>query len=196
VTETQAYTLPKGWFAAPFSEVTSTISLTERKIKQSEYKEKGPLPVIDQGQDFIGGYTDKTDLKILVKTPVIVFGDHTKVMKYVPFDFVAGADGVKVINPSKVFFPKLLYYFMRALKLPEKGYARHYQYLEKSIIPIPPLQEQYRISSKVEELFSFLDAGVASLRVVQLQLKRYRQAVLKAAFEGKLTEQWRQLEGV
>ena len=58
-------------------------------------------------------------------------------------------------------------------------------------IPIPPLNEQQRIAVKVEELFSFLDAGVESLRKVQAQLKRYRQAVLKYAFEGKLTEEWR-----
>ncbi len=108
MTETQVHTLPKGWIAAPLSEVTGTISLTERKIKQSEYKEKGTIPVIDQGQDFINGYTDRADLKVSVKTPVIIFGDHTKAMKYITFDFVAGADGVKVINPSKIFSPKLL----------------------------------------------------------------------------------------
>jgi type I restriction enzyme S subunit len=58
-------------------------------------------------------------------------------------------------------------------------------------IPLPPLNEQRRIINKVEVLFSYLDAGIASLRLVQAQLKRYRQAVLKAAFEGKLTQQWR-----
>ena len=56
---------------------------------------------------------------------------------------------------------------------------------------MPPFNEQHRIVSKVEELFSFLDAGTESLRKVQAQLKRYRQAVLKYAFEGKLTEEWR-----
>jgi type I restriction enzyme S subunit len=63
--------------------------------------------------------------------------------------------------------------------------------IEKILVPIPPRKEQARIISKVEELFSFLDAGVASLHAVQAQLKRYRQAVLKYAFEGKLTEKWR-----
>lgn len=60
-------------------------------------------------------------------------------------------------------------------------------------IPLPPLNEQRRIVNKVEELFSFLDAGMESLRKVQAQLKRYRQAVLKYAFEGKLTEEWRRV---
>lgn len=63
--------------------------------------------------------------------------------------------------------------------------------LKQIPFPIAPLNEQKRIINKVELLFSFLDTGVAQLRLVQGQLKRYRQAVLKAAFEGKLTQQWR-----
>jgi len=58
--------------------------------------------------------------------------------------------------------------------------------------PLPPLPEQHRIVTKIEELFTQLDAGVASLKKVQAQLKRYRQAVLKAAFEGRLTQEWRE----
>ncbi|MCX5840107.1 MAG: restriction endonuclease subunit S [Deltaproteobacteria bacterium] len=58
--------------------------------------------------------------------------------------------------------------------------------------PLPPLHEQLRIVTKIEELFTQLDAGVASLKKVQAQLRRYRQAVLKAAFEGRLTQEWRE----
>lgn len=59
-------------------------------------------------------------------------------------------------------------------------------------VPIPPLPEQHRIVSKIEELFTRLDAGVEALKKIKAQLKRYRQAVLKYAFEGKLTEKWRE----
>ena len=58
-------------------------------------------------------------------------------------------------------------------------------------IPLPPLPEQHRIVAKIEELFTKLDAGINALHKVQAQLKRYRQSVLKAAFEGKLTTAWR-----
>jgi len=57
--------------------------------------------------------------------------------------------------------------------------------------PVPPLNEQRRIVAKIEELFSDLDAGVAALERAKVNLKRYRAAVLKAAVEGRLTEQWR-----
>ena len=59
-------------------------------------------------------------------------------------------------------------------------------------LPLPPLNEQKRIVTKIEELFSELDNGIASLKIAQEKLKVYRQAVLKHAFEGKLTAQWRE----
>ena len=90
-----------------------------------------------------------------------------------------------------MYYPKLFYYFAQATSLPEKGYARHFQFLEKAQILLPPLPEQHRIVAKIEELFTKLDAGIDALHKVQAQLKRYRQSVLKAAFEGKLTEAWR-----
>jgi type I restriction enzyme, S subunit len=183
--------LPSGWAQVPIAEVIEKPSLTGIKLKQSEYQEEGLLPVIDQGQKFIGGFTDQEELKVLCKLPVIVFGDHTKVFKYVNFNFVAGADGVKVLKPLDLFNPKLFYYFLQAVELPDKGYARHFQFLEKSDIPIPPIFEQHRIVGRIEELFSRLDAGVEALQKAKAQLKSYRQAVLKAAVEGKLTEEWR-----
>jgi len=178
--------LPGGWVWTRLGEVIEKVPLTDRKLKQTEYQEKGKIPVIDQGQTFIGGYTDKEELKVSGKTPVIIFGDHTKIVKYVNFDFVAGADGVKVIRPQQVFYPKLFYYFIQTIPLPDKGYARHFQFLEKSFIPLPPFPEQHRIVTKLEELFTRLDAGVLELKKTQTQLKRYHQSVLKAACEGKL----------
>jgi type I restriction enzyme S subunit len=59
-------------------------------------------------------------------------------------------------------------------------------------LPLPPLPEQHRIVAKIEELFTRLDAGVEALKKIKSELRRYRQAVLKHAFEGKLTEEWRQ----
>ncbi len=63
--------------------------------------------------------------------------------------------------------------------------------LSEHLIPIAPLAEQTRIVEKLEELLSDLDAGVAELKAAQKKLVQYRQSLLKAAVEGKLTEQWR-----
>jgi len=184
--EKTAPELPQGWMWAKVDSIIDIIPLTGIKLKQKEYQEEGKMPVIDQGQAFIGGYTDKLELKVNSQIPVIIFGDHTKTIKFVDFDFVAGADGVKVIKPHGVFDPKLFFYFLQAIKLPDKGYARHFQFLAKSQIHVPPFPEQHRIVTKIEELFTQLDAGVASLKKTQAQLKQYRQSVLKSACEGKL----------
>ena len=64
--------------------------------------------------------------------------------------------------------------------------------IRQSYICLPPLPEQYRIVAKIEELFTLLDAGVELLKKVKAKLKRYRQAVLKAAVEGNLTKEWRE----
>jgi len=64
--------------------------------------------------------------------------------------------------------------------------------IESCSMPLPPLPEQHRIVSKIEELFTKLDAGVDALKKVKDELKHYRQSVLKHAFEGKLTAGWRE----
>jgi len=179
--------LPRGWAVLVFKKTCDKISLNGIKIKQKQYLPVGEYPVVDQGQDIIGGYFNDGDLLVPDAPPYIVFGDHTKTKKYLTFRFIAGADGVKVLKPLSFFEPKLFYYFIHCIKLPDKGYARHFQFLERSEIPLPPLPDQHRIVAKIEELFSSLDKGIESLKTAQQQLKVYRQAVLKWSFEGKLT---------
>ena len=182
--------LPQGWVETEFRKIVKSISLTGKKLKQKEYLQSGKFPVIDQGQDFIGGFTDKKELVVECKLPVIVFGDHTKIVKFVNQIFVVGADGVKVLEPNLIFIPKLLYYFIHALPLPNKGYARHYQHLEKLMIKIPPLNEQKRIISKIEELFSKVDSTKQSLDKIKLQLEQYRYSYHNWIFHGNFKEKF------
>ena len=186
-------TIPVGWLSIDYKSAIEKISTNKIKIKQSEYLNQGNFPIIDQGQNYIGGYTNNKEKIIYCDFPVIVFGDHTKVVKLINFSFAPGADGVKVVKPLSFFNPKIFFYFTKYLvkKIPDKGYSRHFQYIEKEKIPLPPLNEQNRIVEKIEELFSDLDKATEDLKKTQEQLKIYRQAVLKAAFEGKLTEEWR-----
>ena len=156
----------------------------EKKTKQKDYLPKGQLPIIDQGQQLIGGYADNLELQLSCNLPVIVFGDHTRAVKYVDFPFGAGADGIKVLEPTEGIYPKFLYYATQylVLRLEDRGYARHYQYIEKKELDIPPVPEQKRIVARIEELFSELDNGVETLRKTKQQLAVYRQSVLNDAF--------------
>lgn len=161
----------------------------DKKTKQKDYLKKGRLPIVDQGQSLVGGYTDDADMAVKCELPVIVFGDHTRAVKYITFPFGAGADGIKILQPKENILPPFLYYGTQYIvaKMPNRGYARHYQYVEKEDLPVPSLPEQERIVARIEELFSQLDAGVETLKKTKAQLAVYRQAVLKEAFEGRLT---------
>ena len=165
----------------------------DKKTKQKDYLKKGQLPIVDQGQSLVGGYTDDANMTVECELPVIVFGDHTRAVKYITFPFGAGADGIKVLQPKENILPPFLYYGTQYIvaKMPNRGYARHYQYVEKEDLPVPSLPEQERIVARIEELFSQLDAGVETLKKTKAQLAVYRQAVLKEAFEGNLSAEWR-----
>ena len=176
---------------AIYKELVKKISIpADKKIKQKAYLDKGLLPIVDQGHLLIGGYTDDSTKAIVCDYPVIVFGDHTKRVKFIAFPFAPGADGIKVLQPKKAILPKYLYYGTQYLtfRIEDKGYARHYQHLEKKELIVPSLSEQEQIVARIEELFSKLDKGVETLQTIKQQLAVYRQAVLKEAFEGQLTK--------
>ncbi len=181
------------WIELSYKNVVDKISTSNQKLKQKEYLTSGKVSIVDQGQELIGGYTNDESKVLDCKLPVIVFGDHTKIVKVINFPFAPGADGTKVLQPKQFIDPKLLAFFTKILvfKIKDKGYARHYQHIEKIDLPLPPLPEQRAIVSKIEQLFSDLDNGIANLKTAQEQLKIYRQAVLKKAFEGELTKKWR-----
>lgn len=177
--------LPEGWTKTTFGKVVANVSINEKKLPKGQYSEAGRFPVVDQGQQFIGGYSDDEEKVVSEDLPLLVFGDHTRVFKFLDQPFVPGADGVKVLKPLGVN-PKWLYQIAHALDFPDKGYARHFQHLKAAELFVPSLPEQRRIVAEIEKQFTRLEAGVAALRRVQANLKRYRAAVLKAACEGKL----------
>ncbi len=181
--------LTKEWKITTVGCVIEKISITEKKLKKKDYTLEGKLPVIDQGLSFIGGYTDNEELQVECELPVIVFGDHTKAIKYVDFDFVGGADGIKVIKSQEMYHPKLFYYFLQAISIPDRGYSRHYQFLEKAQIPIPPLPEQEQIVSELERHLSVADEAEATIDAELTRAERLRQSILKHAFSGKLVAQ-------
>src|ERR1035437_2525062 len=96
---TETNNIPKHWKIKELGEVCDKISLNGIKIKQKDYLTEGKYPVIDQGQDLIGGYYNDENLLVPTEPPFIIFGDHTKVKKFVNFRFIPGADGVKVLKP-------------------------------------------------------------------------------------------------
>ena len=150
------FELPSTWKWLRLPDIYYSLSVSKNKLLSSEIKETGLYPVVDQGQRFIAGYTDNEDLLIYLSGPVVVFGDHTTERKLIDFDFVAGADGVKILRPilqSERFF----WLQLKGLKLEGRGYARHFKILNECFYALPPINEQHRIVAKVDELMALCD---------------------------------------
>ncbi|ELA9722130.1 restriction endonuclease subunit S [Vibrio parahaemolyticus] len=188
--------LPQGWVTIPFNKEVLQIPTTGKKLKAKEYLQDGTYPVVDQGQGLIAGYNNDVERVISSDVPLVVFGDHTRVMKYVDFDFVPGADGTKVLVPNDYYEPKYFYYLLRTLDLPDKGYSRHFKFLKECAVKVAPLPEQKRIVEKLDEVLAQVDTIKARLDGIPDLLKRFRQSVLASAVSGKLTEEWRELQKV
>ena len=135
-----------------FTDVFSDETKKGHKIQTNEYLLDGKHPIIDQGKSQIAGYTNLED-GIYCDVPAIIFGDHTRVIKYVDTPFFLGADGVKVLK-SKVKDAdyKYLFYCLQNAEIPNTGYNRHFKWLKEIEIPLPPLEEQRRIATTLDKV--------------------------------------------
>jgi type I restriction enzyme S subunit len=139
-----------------FEECIEKISY-RNKIQRTNYLTEGKFPVVSQEFSLINGYWNQESEVIYVEKPVIVFGDHTRVLKYIDFSFVLGADGTKIIKPKDFIETKFFYYFLQANPLETKGYARHYRFLKKLSLYVPPLPTQQKIVAKLDRVFAEID---------------------------------------
>lgn len=158
-----------------------------RKLTKNFYQTIGAIPIIDQGQDFIIGYTDNEEV-IIDKGLYVIFGDHTEVFKYVDFPFAQGADGIKIIktNPS-VIVSKFLYYALNSYYIKTGKYTRHFSFLKKTFIPIPPLAIQQEIVSILDKFTTLAVNLKDELQARTRQYEYYRNELFN--FEGK-EAQW------
>ena len=101
--------MKSGWKKQPFEDCIEPVTYTQ-KIQRKDFLHDGAYPVVSQEEDFINDYWDNEADLFKVTTPIVVFGDRTKVLKYVDFDFVLGADGVKILQPREFLLPKFFFY--------------------------------------------------------------------------------------
>ena len=133
----------------PFEEAFISVPVGKLKIRESEYNSTGSICVVDQGQNLVSGMTNHADLK-REDGPYIVFGDHTRVVKFIDFPFVVGADGVRLYKASENYEPEFLYLFLKSSKLPKDGYGRHSKYLKEIFVPQISKKKQRQIAARLK----------------------------------------------
>lgn len=149
----ERYAIVKGCFSQfevhTLSDLFTTIT-PPCKLKTNEYAKFGRVPIIDQSQNDVAGWTDEEEKAVKASKPLVVFGDHTCTVKYIVGSFCQGADGIKILEPMDTVVPKFLYYYLKHTPIVSRGYKRHFSYLKDLKIPLPPLSVQEEIVAELD----------------------------------------------
>ena len=187
------FDIPESWEWAKIETISMSIGNKNNQIQSKEVLPAGKIPVVSQGKELIDGYCNDLSKKIDV-LPLVMFGDHTRNVKYIDFEFVIGADGTK-FHKILSCNSKYIYYWMlyTAETLRNRGYARHYTLLKECFIPLPPLQEQVRIVSKIKAILPLVEKyGCEESKRVSLDSafpNLLKKSILQEAIQGKLVPQ-------
>lgn len=154
-----------------FNEIFADSTKYCKKIKTDEYHETGKNMIVDQGQSEIAGYTDLEE-GLFSDVPAIIFGDHTRIIKYVDKPFFIGADGVKVLKSKleKANY-RYLYYALKNVKIPNTGYNRHFKWLKETIFNYPNSDRQQEIVLILDKLQSIITHLRTQLEKLDLLVK-------------------------
>ena len=157
--------------------------------------DKGIYPVVSQSMNLIDGFSNEINKVLRLENPILLFGDHTRVLKLIDFDFIVGADGTKLLLPLLDNITAYLYYAIRyfIINMRTRGYSRHYQFIKNHILPLPPLEEQKRIVRRIEFLEPYVeeyDKAETELSVLNETFpEQIKKSILQYAIQGKLVPQ-------
>lgn len=179
---TEVGVIPADWKISTFDRVCTRINGKPYQIYTDAYQVHGALPVVDQGQSHIVGYTDDEGRRFPCPAGgVIVFGDHTCVVKFVDHDFVVGADGTQIIATKPNHCAHFHAFALQLRGIPPTGYNRHFKFLKERLFVCPGPLEQRAIAealSDVDELLGALEALIAKKRAI-------KQAAMQQLLTGK-----------
>lgn len=163
------------------------------KLAKKQYQLTGRIPIVDQGEQFIAGYTDNE--KYLEKDEYIIFGDHSEHIKFVDFAFVQGADGLKILKPRRGINAKYLYYCVCNFYKKEGNYKRHWSNAKITLIPILPLKIQEKIVQILDKMTEYVTELTSELTSRKKQYSYYRDKLL--SFEDEVYQvEWKTLDAV
>ncbi|MGC6012700.1 restriction endonuclease subunit S [Enterobacter kobei] len=168
------------WKFITFNEAFRVVNKKSAQIKSNEYMETGNIPIVDQGKKLISGYCNS---KVAYEdVPVIVFGDHTRCLKWVDFKFCPGADGTQLLTTTDGLDKKYGYYILCHTEIPNLGYSRHMRELKEKEFNVPSdINEQ----KKIVAILTAIDQGIEILRQKIIFLKQEKKALMQQLLTGK-----------
>ena len=174
--------VPEGWESKKVGELLMKVK-RPGKVKKDDYLEVGDFPCVDQSQGFIGGYTDKSEVIVKEPLPLVVFGDHTRVLKFVDFPFACGADGTQLLHPGdRRLSIEYFYFALIAIDLSNYFYARHFKFLKDQIVLIPSDQ----LMQAFTEFASTNMKQISKLRNQNKELALARDLLLPKLMNGEI----------
>ena len=153
-----------------------------KKLEKELYGNKGLYPIIDQGKNDIVGYTDDETALVPINEYVL-FGDHTRYVKYYHGKFAQGADGLKILLAADGILPRFLFFSFENTEVPSRGYSRHWSIAKDLLIPVPSLSEQQRIVGILDTFTASIDNLKEQIAQRRKQYEYYRDQLLD--LEGK-----------
>lgn len=176
--------VPEGWEKKKVGDLLCKVQRT-RQVPATYYQRTGLIPIIDQGKDYIAGYTNDNGCLVKVDDiPYIIFGDHTRILKYINFSFAKGADGVQLImsNNHRRMPQSLLYASLVNIDLSKYSYARHFKYLKEQVILLPSED----LSKKYDDVVSFFYRDIKNLRKQMCNITEARDRLLPKLMSGEI----------
>ena len=171
------------WEVKPFGEVLSRVNGKGFQIQSSDYQETGDHPVVDQGKEAVIGFSDRADKVFHCPSGgVIVFGDHTCIVKFVDFDFVVGADGTQIMVGKNGQSARFHAYQLEYSGIPTTGYNRHFKFVKEREFLTPTLPEQTAIAT----VLSDMDAELAALEARRDKTRALKQGMMQELLTGRI----------
>lgn len=176
--------VPEGWEKKSVGDMLRRMERT-KQVPSNEYLKRGEIPVIDQSRNFVAGYTNDEDSRLKVTTPVILFGDHTRVLKYLSFSFARGADGTQLIMSNDIDrLPQSLFYNALVEKdLSNYSYARHFKYLKAEQILVPTKEIAQKFDTFAAKIYEQIQSCRHQLRLLTESRDRLLPKLLSGEIE-------------
>ena len=162
------FRVAKGWGSRKVNDLVDTVT-PPKKLPTASYASSGAFPIIDQSQSDICGWTDDNEALIREGLPLIVFGDHTCILKLISRPFAQGADGIKILKSRSQVGTPFLFQFLSHRPVVTEEYKRHYSILKEKTVFFPEFKsgEQQKIAeclSSVDELMAAQARNVDALK--------------------------------